>query len=71
MSNKKSVRAIILNGDKLIAVRRNKFGSEYYTLIGGGVDLGEDAETALRRELHEEAQMEVGEMRLVFIEDPG
>jgi ADP-ribose pyrophosphatase YjhB (NUDIX family) len=66
-----AVRAIILNDGQVLAMHRNKFGMEYYTLIGGGVDVGEDNETALRRELREETGLEVGNVRLVFIEDAG
>lgn len=69
MSDRNAVRAIILNDDKVLAIHRHKFGSEYYTLIGGGVELGEDMETALRREIREEAQMEVGTVQLVFVEN--
>lgn len=71
MAHKQAVRAIIINGDKLLAMKRNKFGMEYYTLIGGGVDVGEDTEAALRRELREETGLSVGDVRLVFIEDAG
>lgn len=67
----KAVRAVIIKDGKLLAMHRNKFGMEYYTLIGGGVDVGEDNETALRRELREETGLEVGDVRLVFIEDVG
>jgi ADP-ribose pyrophosphatase YjhB (NUDIX family) len=67
----KAVRAILIRGDTLLAMKRNKFGMQYYTLVGGGVDLGEDAETALRRELREETGLNVGSVRLVFIEDAG
>jgi 8-oxo-dGTP pyrophosphatase MutT (NUDIX family) len=71
MLNKKSVRAIVLNGDKVLAMRRNKFGEQFYALVGGGVDPGEELEIALRRELWEEASLEVGNVKLVFTEDDG
>lgn len=50
-------------------MKRNKFGKEYYTLIGGAVEIGESLETALRRELMEESTMEAGRVQLVFIEN--
>jgi ADP-ribose pyrophosphatase YjhB (NUDIX family) len=71
MLRRQSVRAIVVNGDKMLAMRRDKFGKQYYTLIGGGVDLGEDREEAIRRELREETGMEVGGIQLVFYEDGG
>ena len=71
MQGKQSVRAIVLNGDTMLAMKRNKFGMQYYTLIGGGVKMGEEYEVALRRELREETGMEVGAMRLVFAENAG
>lgn len=69
--SQQAVRAIIINGDKLLVMHRNKFGTQYYTLVGGGVDVGEDYETALRRELREETGLEVGTVRHVFTEDAG
>lgn len=66
---RQSVRAVVINGDKMLAMHRNKFGREYYTLVGGGIDMGENALQALRRELAEETMMEVGNPRLVAIED--
>lgn len=67
----RAVRAIVITGDKLLVMKRSKFGQQYITLVGGGIDAGEDAETALRRELREETGMEVGKARLVYVEDAG
>lgn len=66
-----AVRAIIIKDNQLLVMKRNKFGQEYYTLVGGGIDLGEDAETALRRELREETGLNVGEVQHVFTEEAG
>jgi ADP-ribose pyrophosphatase YjhB (NUDIX family) len=66
-----SIRAIIIKDNQLLVMKRNKFGLEYYTLIGGGVDIGENLETALRRELREEAGLTVGAVQHVFTEEAG
>lgn len=68
---RQAIRAVVTNGDKMLVMKRNKFGKEYYTLIGGGIELDEDQETALRRELTEETGMQVGAVKLVYEEEPG
>lgn len=68
---KQAVRAIVTNGDKMLVMKRNKFGNEYYTLVGGGIEIGEDTETALRRELQEEAGLSVGRVQLLYVEEAG
>lgn len=68
---KAAVRAILIRDKKLLVTKRNKFGDKYYTLVGGGVDLGESKEQALVRELYEEANMKIEKARLVFIEEAG
>ncbi len=68
---RKAVRAIIIKDDQLLVMHRNKFGREYYSLIGGGIDFGESAEQALLREVHEETGVIFQNPRLVFIEESG
>ncbi len=67
-----AVRAVIIHDNKLLVMHRNKFGKEYDTLVGGGVQPGESLEQALYRELHEETGVQIGpHPRLVFVEDDG
>ena len=68
---RQTVRAIVINQDKLLVMHRNKFGHEYYALIGGAIDAGETAEHALHRELAEESGIAVTNPRLVIIENAG
>lgn len=65
------MRAIIVRDGHLLVMKRNKFGKQYYTLIGGGVDAGESLEQSLVRELYEETGMVAQAARLVFIEQAG
>lgn len=65
---KVAVRAIIINNENLLVMRRDKFGKRYFTLIGGHVEMGESTEKALLREIHEETRLHVAKPRLVFIE---
>jgi ADP-ribose pyrophosphatase YjhB (NUDIX family) len=65
----KAVRAIIIKDHKTLVMYRNKEGSEYYTLVGGGVDENETFEEALIREVKEETGLSVTNLRLVFIEN--
>jgi ADP-ribose pyrophosphatase YjhB (NUDIX family) len=68
---KKAVRAIIFKDNHILVMKRNKFGKEYYTLPGGGVDLGETPDQALIREMQEETGLSLGVARPVFIEQAG
>ncbi len=63
-----AARAIIIRDNKLLVMKRNKFGDIYYVLVGGGLDPGETPEQALVREVEEEASMTVTKYRKVFIE---
>lgn len=66
---KQAVRAIITHNDKILLMLRKKNGQEYYTLVGGHVDDGEDQEKALAREVFEETGLKVAEAQLVFIQN--
>ena len=68
---RKAVRAIIVKDDQLLVIKRNKFGSEYYTLPGGKIDMGETAEAAIAREVREECSVEISNLRLVIVEEAG
>lgn len=65
-----AARAIIIRNNKLLVIHRNKFGKEYYTLPGGGIETGESPAEAVVRELQEETGLVIGEHRLVFVESP-
>jgi 8-oxo-dGTP diphosphatase len=59
-------------GRVLLIRRKNEPFKGCYALPGGFVDLGETVEAACRREVLEEAGIEVGELRLVGVySDPG
>lgn len=64
-----AARAIIIEDGKLLTMRRNKYGSEYYTLVGGRVNEHETPELALVREVREETGLAVTSARLVYIEE--
>lgn len=66
---RRAVRAIIIKDDKLLVMHRNKYGSEYFTLVGGQVGDGESMEDALSRELYEETGYRLTYSQLVYIEE--
>lgn len=68
LAMRQAVRAIVIKNDRLLVMHRNKFGQEYVTLPGGNIEVGETAQGALHREVHEETQFAVTNLRLVFIE---
>lgn len=58
------VGAIILRDNKLLLIHRRKNGSEYWVLVGGGVEEGETNEEALFREVAEETSLKVKEFKV-------
>ena len=64
-----SVRALIVKEGKILCNLNKRNGEEYYTLPGGGQDLGEDLETALKREVKEEVGCDLSIHELVFVYD--
>lgn len=64
----KAARAIIIQDNKLLLMKRNKHGSEYYTLVGGTLNDGESLEHALVREVKEETGLTIASGRPVFAE---
>jgi len=65
---RKAVRAIIIRNDEILVMHRNKFGTEYDTLPGGNIEVGEQPEQALYRELMEETGVVFENPRLVLLE---
>lgn len=63
-----AARAIILHDNKLLLMRRNKQGSDYYTLVGGKANHDETIEQALIREVKEETGLTITDHQLVFTE---
>lgn len=66
-----AARAIIVKNQSILVMHRNKFGRQYYCLVGGGVDVGETADIAVVREVREETGLQVTGQRLVYIEEAG
>lgn len=64
----KAARAIVIENNKLLIMRRLKGGNQYYTLVGGQLKEGESFESGLSREVFEETGLEVAESRLVYTE---
>lgn len=44
---RRAVRAIIIKDKQLLVMHRNKFGTEYETLPGGNIEVGETPEQAV------------------------
>lgn len=64
-----SVKAIIVNDNKLLVAKKKDELGYYYTIPGGGQNHSENLEQALIRECCEEISVEVKMKRLLFIRD--
>jgi 8-oxo-dGTP diphosphatase len=69
MNPRLRVAALIRNGDSVLLVRHKKGDESYWLLPGGGVEWGESLDAALRRELHEEASLEIRVGDIMFVSD--
>jgi ADP-ribose pyrophosphatase YjhB (NUDIX family) len=69
--SRSAVRVIVRRGDKLLVMARNKFGQQYYTLIGGSMRPSETTEQTAARQLLEEASMKLTSAKPVFKEEAG
>lgn len=72
-----ALKAVIVNQGKILILRRSgtdEVGPGEWETVGGKVEFGEDLETALVREIQEEAGIEVSVEKLIyavtFLTDP-
>jgi ADP-ribose pyrophosphatase YjhB (NUDIX family) len=65
----RAARAIIIEGNNLLLMHREKEGTKYFTLVGGRIQDSETIEQGLVREVKEETGLDVVSARLVFVEE--
>lgn len=68
---RRAVRAIVVKDNKILVMKRNKFGHVYYTLAGGRIEPGESPEQALLREIYEETGLTIKINRQIYLEHAG
>ena len=59
--------AIIMKDGKVLLFHRIKPGHDYFVFPGGGIESGESAEEAMKREIKEELDLEVRVSRPLFM----
>ncbi|MFA5069998.1 MAG: NUDIX domain-containing protein [Patescibacteria group bacterium] len=62
----KHVKAIIIENNKILLLKRNREGRIYWVFPGGQVESGETDEQALKREVKEEVGVDVSVGKLIF-----
>lgn len=60
-------RAIILHGDKLLSMYRERDGRVFYTFPGGGAEGNETGEECVVREVYEELGINVKPIKLAYV----
>lgn len=60
---------VAVRGDRILLVKHQRAGREYFLLPGGGLDWGEQCEVGLAREFREELSLKVSVGRLLFISE--
>jgi ADP-ribose pyrophosphatase YjhB (NUDIX family) len=60
---------LIVQDDRILLAEHEKGGRQYWLLPGGGLEYGESVEEALKRELMEEAGLEIEVGTLLWIVD--
>lgn len=60
-----STKALIMNGDKFLAMYKIIDGDKWWDLPGGRMEFGETAEETLAREIREELSVEIKPVKLL------
>ncbi len=68
---RKSARAIIFQGNKIVSMKRIRDGRIFYTFPGGGMEEGESEEECVLREVFEEFGLVISPIKKVYIYESG
>ena len=64
--SRKVSRAVVINEQYLLVIKRNRYGEKFYVLPGGGIDIGESPEETAVRETWEESSIKVKPVRHIY-----